>query len=109
MAINVYRIESLVLVFCSLALLFIVLQPRTERLLEHIFPSSLKGFLMSLFEALSFSLMLFGVFGLLAKRGVNLVSRHPISFVVVSGIGTLLFLWANGAAGIRSGTVWPND
>lgn len=104
-----YRIESLSFVFCGAALLFIVLQPGTERLLEGIFPLSVKGFVMSLFEALSFSLMLFGVFGILSIRGVNLVSHHPISFIVVLGIATVVFLWANGAAGIRSNTVWPNE
>lgn len=72
-----YRIESLSFVFCGAALLFIVLQPGTERLLEGIFPLSVKGFVMSLFEALSFSLMLFGVFGILSIRGVKFGITPP--------------------------------
>jgi hypothetical protein len=97
-----YRIESLFLVFCGAALLLIIMQPHTEILLGRIFPWPVKAFLMSLFEALPLSLMLFGVLGVFAEKGVHLIPQHPISFLVVSGIGTALFLWANTPVGMRS-------
>jgi len=90
-----HRIESLFLVFCGIALLYIVMKPGTETFLERIFPWSFRAFLMSLFEALPLSVILFGVLGLFAVSGVNLILHRPISFIVVLGIATGFFLWAN--------------
>jgi len=90
-----HRIESLFLVFCGIALLYIVMKPGTETFLERIFPWSFRAFLMSLFEALPLSVILFGVLGLFAVSGVNLILHRPISFIVVLGIATAFFLWAN--------------
>ena len=89
------KIESLFFVFCGLVLLGVVLTPGAERFLGRIFPWWFKTFLTSLLEALFLSLILFGILGIFAQHGVNLIQRHPISFVVVSGIGTALFLWGN--------------
>jgi hypothetical protein len=91
------RIESLFLVFCGAAFLLIVMLPRTEALLQRIFPRSLNAFLMCLFQALPISLMLFGVWGIFAVSRVNLIPDHPISFIVVSGVICALFLWTNSA------------
>jgi hypothetical protein len=88
------RIESLFFAFCGLVLLGVVLTPGTERFL-HIFPWRFRVFLISLLEALFLSLILFGILGIFAQHGENLIQRHPISFIVVLGIGTALFLWAN--------------
>jgi len=90
-----HRIESLFLVFCGLFLLYVVMKPDTETFLQRTFPWSFRAFLMSLFEALPLSVILFGVLGLFAVSGVNLIPHRPISFVVVSGIATAFFLWAN--------------
>jgi|HubBroStandDraft_6_1064221.scaffolds.fasta_scaffold531043_2 hypothetical protein len=90
-----YRIESLFSAFCGVALLCVVLQPATETVLGRIFPWWFKAFLISLFEALSFSLILFGILGFFAPHGVNAIQHHLISFIVVSAIGTALFLWGN--------------
>ena len=90
-----HRIESLFLVFCGVAALYIVMKPGTETFLERIFPWSFRAFLMSLFQALPLSVILFGVLGLFAVSGVNLILHRPISFIVVSVIGTAFFLRAN--------------
>jgi hypothetical protein len=89
------RIESLFLIFCGLVVLFIVMRPGTETFLARIFPWWFRTFLTSLFEALFLSLILFGILGVIAARGVNAILHRPISFIVVSGIGTALFLWGN--------------
>lgn len=90
-----YRIESLFLVFCGLFLLYFVMKPRTESFLGRVFPFWLKAFLTSLFEALFLSLILFGILGVGAHSGVSLIQQYPISFIVISGIGTALFMKAN--------------
>ena len=89
------RIESLFFAFCGLVLLCVVMTPRTEMFLGRIFPWWFKAFVSSLLQALSFSLVLFGILGIFAQHGQNLIQRHPLSFIVVSGIGTALFLWGN--------------
>jgi hypothetical protein len=89
------RIESLVFAFCGLVLLFVVMTPRTESFVGRIFPRWFKAFLTPLLQALSVSLILFGILGIFAQHGQNLIQRHPISFIVVLGIGTALFLWLN--------------
>jgi hypothetical protein len=89
------RIESLFLIFCGFVVLFIVMKPGTERFLARIFPRWLRAFLTSLIEALFLSLILFGILGVFDARGVNAILHRPISFIVVSGIGTALFLWLN--------------
>jgi hypothetical protein len=73
------------------------MKPRTEKFLERNFPWWLKAFLTSLFQALFISLTLFGVLGVFAAAGVNLIPRYPIAFVVVFAIATVLFLRANTA------------
>ena len=93
------RIASLFLVFCGFALLYVVMKPDTERFFERVFPWWFTAFLTSLFEALFLSLVLFGVLGVFAASGVNLIPRYPIAFIVVSGIATALFLRANTATG----------
>jgi hypothetical protein len=90
-----FRIESMFFAFCGLVLLCLVMMPRTEKFLGRIFPWWFKAFLTSLLQALSLSLILFGILGMFAQHGMNLIQRHPISFIVVSGIGTALFLWGN--------------
>jgi hypothetical protein len=100
-----YRIESLFSAFCGLILLCVVLQPATETVLGRIFHWWFKAFLTSLFEALSFSMILFGILGFFAPHGVNVIQRHLISFIVVSGVGTVLFLWGNTAT--REGSSTP--
>jgi hypothetical protein len=87
----------LCLAFCGLALLYIVMKPRTEKFLKRIFPWWFKAFLTSLFQALFISLILFGLLGVFAGVGVGLIPRYPIAFVVVSSIATVLFLRANTA------------
>lgn len=89
------RIESLFFAFCGLVLLYVAMSPRVEMFLGRIFPLWFKAFLTSLLEALSFSLVLFGILGIFAQHGQNLIQRHPTSFIVVSCIGTALFLWGN--------------
>lgn len=89
------RIESLFFAFCGIVLLGVALAPGTERFLGRIFPWWFKAFLTSLLEALFLSLILFGILGIFAQHGMNLIQRHPISFIVVSGIGTVLLLWGN--------------
>jgi len=90
-----YRIESLFFAFCGLVLLCIVMMPGTETFLRRIFPRWFHAFLTSLFEALFVSLILFGILGIFAPHGVSVIQSHPITFIVVSGIGTALFLWGN--------------
>jgi hypothetical protein len=92
-----YRIESLFLVFCGLVLFYAVMKPGTETFLGRILPSWLKLFLTSLFQALFLAVILFGILGLFAHSGVNLIPHYPVGFAVIAGIGTLLFLWANTA------------
>jgi len=89
------RIESLFFAFCGLVFLCVVMTPSTERFLGRIFPWWFKAFLTSVLAALFLSLILFGIFGIFAQHGMNLIQRHPISFIVVSGIGTALLLWGN--------------
>ena len=89
------RIESLFFVFCGLTLLGVVLTPGAERFFGRIFPKWFNAFLISLLEALFLSVILFGILGIFAQHGMNLIQRHPISFIVVSGIGTVLLLWWN--------------
>jgi hypothetical protein len=91
------RVASLCVAFCGLALLYVVMKPGTEKFLDHIFPWWFKAFLTSLFQALFISLTVFGVLGVFAAAGVNLIARYPISFVVVCALGTALFLRANTA------------
>jgi len=91
------RVASLCLAFCGLALLYAVMKPRTEKFLERIFPWWFKAFLTSLFQACFISLMLFGVLGVFAAAGVNLIPRYPVAFVAVCAIATVLFLRANTA------------
>ena len=91
------RIESLFFAFCGFVLLFVVMMPRAETFVGRIFPWWLKAFLNALLQALSLSLILFGILGIFAQHGLNLIQRHPISFIVVSGIGTVLLLWLNTA------------
>jgi hypothetical protein len=100
-----HRIQSLLLAFCGLGLFFIIMRPRTERFLERIVPLWVKALLTSLFEALFISVMLFGILGVFSKSGVHLIQHYPISFIVISAIGTALFLWANVEA-VNSGS-WP--
>jgi hypothetical protein len=90
-----FRIESLFFIFCGLVLLYVVMNPGAERFVGRIFPWWFKAFLTSLLQALFLSLILFGILGVFAQHGMNLIQRHPISFIVVSGIGTVLFLWGN--------------
>lgn len=92
-----YRVESLSLVFCGLILFYAVMKPGTETFLGRILPSWLKVFLTSLFQALFLAVILFGILGLFAHSGVNLIPRYPIGFAVIAGIGTVLFLWGNAA------------
>ena len=98
-------IESLFFAFCGLLLFLVVMAPRTERFLGRIFPSWFKAILISLLEALILSLILFGILGIFAQHGQNLIQRHPISFIVVSGIGTALFLWGNNTKGEYNSTL----
>jgi hypothetical protein len=100
-----YRIESLFFAFCGLVFLCVALNPGTETMLGRIFPWWFKAFLTSLFEALCLSLILFGILGIFAPHGVNVIQRHLISFIVVSGIGTALFLWANATTPEFSSTL----
>ena len=100
-----YRIESLFLVFCGLALLYVVMKPGTETFLGRIFPWWFKAFLTSLLQALFLSVILFGILGVFARSGVNLIEHYPIAFVVISGIGTGLFLWGNTASGELSSPI----
>lgn len=91
------RIESLSLVFCGLILFYVIMKPGTETFLGRILPSWLKVFLTSLFQALFLAVILFGILGLFAHSGVNLIPHYPIGFGVIAGIGTGLFLWGNTA------------
>ena len=86
------RIESLYLIFCGLGLLLVVMFPGTEKFLGRVFPWWFNTFLTSLFEGLVISLILFGILGIIAPHGVNLMQRHLIEFIVIWGIGTALFL-----------------
>jgi hypothetical protein len=102
------RIESLFLVFCGLVLLILVMKPTTETFFSRIFPRWFKAFLFALLQALFVSLMLFGILGIFSKRGVHLI-HHPILFMVVSGIGTALFLWGNFPGSGVGSSLWPPD
>lgn len=91
------RVASLCVAFCGIALLYVVMKPGTEKFLDRVFPWWFKAFLTSLFQALFLSLVLFGVLGVFAVTGVNLIPRYPVPFIVVSAIATVLFLRANTA------------
>jgi len=101
-----YRIESLLLAFCGLVCFYVVMRPPTEIFLGQVFPGWLKAFLTSLLQALFLSVVLFGILGIFSKSGVHLIQHYPISFTVLLGIGTALFLWAN-VSGANSGS-WPS-
>jgi hypothetical protein len=100
------RIESLFFVFCGLALFYVAMKPSTEIFFMRILPSGLRVFVSSLLQALPVSLMLFGILGVFSKSGVRLIQHYPISFFVIVGIGTALFLWGNFT---RTESVWPPD
>jgi nucleoside recognition membrane protein YjiH len=89
------RIESLSLIFCGLALLYLVMRPGTETLLGRVFPWWLKAFLTSLLQAVCLSVILFGMLGVFSHSGVTLIGHYPIVFIVIAGIGTALLLWGN--------------
>jgi len=91
------RIASLCLGFCGVVLFYGIMRPGTETFLGRIFPSWLKVFLTSLFQALFLAVTLFGILGLFAHSGVNLIQHYPIAFAMIAGIGTALFLWGNTA------------
>jgi hypothetical protein len=74
------------------------MRPGTETFLGRIFPSWLKVFLTSLFQALFLAVALFGILGIFAHSGVNLIQHYPIGFATIAGAGTALFLWGNTAA-----------
>jgi hypothetical protein len=74
------------------------MKPRTEKFLERILPWWFRAFLISFFQALFISLTLFGVLGVFAVAGVNLIPRYPITFVAVSAVATALFWRANTTA-----------
>lgn len=90
-----HRIASLLVGFCGLAIFFIVMLPSTESFFERIFPSRLSTFVRSFLQALSLSIILFGILGFFAPTGVISIVQHPISFIGVVGIATALFLWGN--------------
>jgi hypothetical protein len=100
----VNRVESIFLVFCGLVLFYVVMKPSTETLLMRILPSWLKAFVTSLLQALLVSLVLFGILGIFSRSGVHLIQHYPISFIVISGIGTTFFFWGNFT---ESESVWP--
>ena len=100
-----YRIGSLLVALSGIVLLYVVMRPGTESFLGRIFPRRLRAFVTSLFQAISFSAILFGVLGFFAEDGVKSILNHPMSFLVVSGIGTALFLSANIAPGEYESTV----
>jgi hypothetical protein len=91
------KIESLFLVCCGLVLFYAIMKPGTETFLGRVVPSWLKVFLTSLFQALFLAVTLFGILGLFAHSGVNLIPHYPIGFAVIAGIGTALFCWGNTA------------
>jgi len=103
------RIESLFLLFCGLVLLILAMRPSTETFFGRIFPWWLKAFVTSLFQALSVSLMLFGILGIFSKSGVHLIQHYPISFIIISAIGTAGFLWGNVPERGLGSSVWPPD
>jgi len=92
-----YRIGSLFVAFSGIVLLYVVMRPSTESFLGRIFPRRFRAFVTSLFQAVSFSAILFGILGFFADDGVKSILHHPMSFLVVSGNGTVLFLSANSA------------
>jgi hypothetical protein len=89
------RIASLALVFCGAVLFYGIMRPGTETFLGRVFPSWLKVFLTSLFQALFLAVCLFGILGVFAHSGVNLIQHYPIAFAMIAAIGTGLFLWGN--------------
>jgi hypothetical protein len=91
------RLGSLLLAFCGLFFFYLIMKPRTETLLGRVLSSWGKAFLVSLFQALLISVILFGALGVFAVAGMSLIPRYPIWFVVISGIATVLFLRANTA------------
>jgi hypothetical protein len=99
------RIESLFLLFCGLLLLILVMRPRTEIFFGRIFPR----WLFALLQALCVSLMLFGILGIVSKSRVHLIQHYPISFIVISGIGTALLLWGNRPESGLGSSLWPPD
>lgn len=91
------RIASLCLAFCGVVFFYGIMKPGTETFLGRIFPLWLKVFLTSLCQSLFLAVTLFGILGLFAHSGVNLIEHYPIAFVIFAGIGTALFLWGNTA------------
>jgi len=47
--------------------------------------------------------------GYFSRSGVHLIQHYPISFLVVSGLGTALFLWGNLPKSGLGSAVWPSD
>ena len=88
------RIGSLFVAFAGIVLLYVVMRPGTESFLGRIL-WRFRAFVTSLLQALSFSAILFGVLGFFADSGVRSILHHPMSFLVLSGIGTALFLSTN--------------
>jgi hypothetical protein len=103
------RIESLFLVFSGVVLFILVMRPSTEIFFGRIFPRWLIAFLFALLQAVCVSLMLFGILGIVSKSGVHLIQHYPVSFVVISGIGTALSLWLNRPESGLGSSFWPPD
>ena len=87
-------IGSFVALSAGIVLLVFVMRPGTESFLERIFPLRFRAFVTSLLEALSFSVILFGILGF-PESGMTLILNHLTSFIVVLGILMTMFLWAN--------------
>jgi hypothetical protein len=92
-----HRIAALLVGFCGMVIFLVVMLPSTESFFERIFPSQLSTFVLSFLQALSLSIVLFGILGFFAPTGVMSILQHPISFIGVLGIGTAFFLWGNNA------------
>ena len=89
------RIGSLLVAFCGMAIFFVAMLPSTESFIARIFPLRLKVFVGSFLQALSVSMILFGILSFFAPSGVASILQHPISFIGVVGIVTALFYWGN--------------
>ena len=83
-------IGSFVVLSGGIALLVFVMRPGVESVFERMFPRRFKEFVTSLLEALSFSVILFGILGF-PDSVVTLILSHLTSFMVVFGILTTMF------------------
>lgn len=82
-------------IFLLMMLMNLVIMPPVERVLGRILPWWLKAFLTSVAQGLFAAILLFAGLGFFATSGQHLMRAHPVSFLVTTCVGTVLFLALN--------------